>query len=341
MAKKSKKSAPTPKPAKKEKPAPKGTRGMRSGSPSPTSSSPSPARKPIAPAPKVLVVSADDKDKALRIPSLLGTIYTRKAAAVSRRKNAHSERDDLHNQMAELGKEAWEKKHPKYDDYLLLRKRHGEVLDEIKDLADTISGCDSTYDRIAQECSEGRLAFAEMTLEDLIEESAKPAEKGDQMTLDQAAPKDPPGAGSSWRKIIAFKDFFDGKPEKDVRAQFAKIEDLRFGVMPVDNPLVLAGYIRFEFERISAKDSSDATKQRESILPAAPEWFIDGLWRLMDDAVRADGEIHDPENEAHSTDSESTARNLADAARRDPHAWCNLIGGSDAPVNKAVLAFEE
>lgn len=342
MAKKSKKSPPAP--AKKEKAAPKATPAKGSGSPSPSSKRAAPAasvRKPIAPAPKVLVVSADDKDKALRLPSLLASIYARKTAAVSRRKNCHDERDDLHRQIEELGLEARDTKHKKHDDYLQLRKRHGETLDEIAGLAETIKGCDSANDRIGQECAEGRLAFAEMTLEDLIEESSKPAEKGEQMTLDQAGPKVPPGAGSSWRKIMAFKDFFDGHEEKDVRSGFTKLENLRFGIMPVDNPLTLASYIRFEFERITAKDPSDATKQRESILPALPEWFRIGLWNLMDDAVRADGEISDPDDEAHTTDSTSTARALANAAKRDPHAWCNLIGGSDTPLNKSVLAFEE
>lgn len=345
MAKKSKKSPPAP--AKKEKAAPKGggsKTGSRSSTGRPSSSTgnePSGPRKPIAPAPKVLVVSADDKEKALRLPSLLASIYVRKTAAVSRRKNCHDERDDLHRQIEELGLEARDPKHKKHDDYLQLRKRHGETLDEIAGLAETIKGCDSANDRIGQECAEGRLAFAEMTLEDLIEESSKPAEKGEQMTLDQAGPKVPPGAGSSWRKINAFKDFFGGREDKDVRSGFTKLENLRFGIMPVDNPLTLASYIRFEFERISAKDPSDATKQRESILPALPEWFRIGLWNLMDDAVRSDGEISDPDDEAHTTDSTSTARALANAAKRDPHAWCNLIGGSDTPLNKSVLAFEE
>ena len=332
-----KKSPPKPVPAKKEKPAPKATPAKGSGSPSPSSKSPSrpsaeSSRKPVAPAPKVLVVSADDKEKALRLPSLIASIHARKAAAVSRRKNAVDERNNFHGQIEELGLEAREPKHKKHDDYLQLRKRHGEALDEIDSLAETIKGCDAAYDRVALECSEGRLAFAEMTVDEFVESASEPAAGTGQMTLDQAA--GPPGPSASWRKIMAFKDFFAGKAEKDVRLHFGKIEALSVGMIPADNPVQFGAFIDYEFRRLGdALRPQDVTEGRANILPKFPDWFSIGLWALM--GAAAAGELGDKQDEAHTTDADTLCNRLNSAVERDAEAWVKLVG-RDSPINKTI-----
>lgn len=352
MAKKSKKSKPAPKPTKEPKRPKASARGESTGSsPAPKASSgkePTPKGKPgsagstrtgsgpspaIAPAPKVVVVSGEDKETVLRLPSLLGTIYQRKAGAVSRRSNAHKERDDLHNQILELGHEARHKKHAKHQEYQDLRVKHGEVQDLIKALADEINGYECANDDIGRECAEGRLKFAEKSLEELLEEQKKgkpaPAEDGDQMTLDQTKP---PGPNSSWNKIIAFKDFFGGKAVNLVRKHFETIQQLKWGVIPIDNPVTLAAWMNMEFRRIGNKDAAAATQDRAGIMPQAPEWFHDGLWALM--AAAARGELCDG-SEAHALEAENIVNSFRVCVEKDVEAWIKIVG-RDSEVNKLV-----
>lgn len=354
MAKKAKKSAPKPAPKKKEKPGPKdksgtakksaslpgasttsdtgdGSRRKEATSSGTSSSKREPAStSPIEPARKVVVVSGEDQATVLRLPSLLGTLYSRKAAARSKRGNAHKERDDLHNQISDLGLEVRAKKHPKHSDYLELRRRHGEKLDEIKGLADEINAYECAQDDIGRECAEGRLKFAEKSLDELLKDQAtKPkTETNDgQMELGDVVP---PGPNSSWMKIIRFKDFFKGKPEKDVKTHLAVLEQMNWGVVPVGNPVALAGYMNTQFHRIAHADPSAATESRAGIMPKSPEWFMDGLWDLMLAALK--GELGDG-SEAQTLEAENVENAFRAMMEKDIEAWILLVG-RDSDLNK-------
>lgn len=278
----------------------------------------------ITPAPKVVIkVAQGDAEKIERLPSLLGTIHAQKQKAIADRKAAFEDRDALDEQIAELGTEARE---VRTDEYLKLRADLGETEDKIDALDAQIKAANNAYDRVAAECQQGSFKFAELTVDEIMAEAGKKG--GGQMQLAEADAGPTPGVGSSWRRLFAAKpDLFNQEWAK-VAPHFGAIDALKYGVVPVDNLLVLADYIRFEFERL------EKTEYRSSILPKAPEWFRDGLSAMIGHALG--GGYTETGDEAAETDQESMRQRLETAADRDPDAWLALVGGADSDANKAL-----
>jgi hypothetical protein len=313
MAKKSKKSEPAP----KGKPAAK-----EAAKPEP---------KPIQPAPKVVFnIDSAGAEKLERLTSFMGTIYLRKQKYTTDRKAAFENRDATQKELAALGLEAQEARTP---EYLKLRADLGETLDSIATLDALIKACNNSYDKLAGECSEGKFAFAELTIDELLEDASK---KSGQMTLaDLKGNGTLPGPGSSWKKIHAARpDLFGGREWSAVHKFTAKLEDLRAGAIPCDNPLVLANYLVQKFN-----EPDLTTKDRESVLPAAPAWFHQALRAVMAEA--AEGNLGSPDSEEHATDAESMLNRFERCADADPDAWLAIAGGADGAMNKLILAAAE
>ncbi len=326
MAKKSKNSEPAPKgkPAAKEaaKPEPILLPAKVAAKPEP---------KPIQPAPKVVFkIDAEGGEKLERLPSLLGTIYARKQKATADRKAAFDDRDAIETEIAGMGDAA---RNARSSEYLTRCADLTEVLKKITTLETQIKACNNSYDRIASDLSQGKFSFAEVTIDELLDEVGK---KSSQMTLaDLKGDGTLPGPGSSWKKIHAARpDLFGGREWSAVHKFTAKLEDLRAGAIPCDNPLVLANYLVQKFN-----EPDLTTKDRESVLPAAPAWFHQALRAVMAEA--ADGKLGSPDSEEHATDAESMLNRFERCADADPDAWLAIAGGADGAMNKLILAAAE
>jgi len=282
-----------------------------------------PEPRPITPSPKVIVkVDAAGAEKLERLPSLLGTIHARKQAATANRKSAFEDRDAIENELEELGTE---ERDARTADYLSKCADLREVLDKIDGLDLTIKQCVNAYDRVAGECEQGTFKFAEITVDELLAEATK--KSGGQMTFDDAG--GPPGVASSWRRLFAFKpELFDGHEWAKAAPHFGNIEALKVGVVPVDNLLVLADFIRDRFS------SMTETSDRREILPKAPAWFRTGLDRMAAAGLR--GEYDEAGSEPHEADTSSMRGRCEHAVEKDPDAWVDLWGGVDSEANKAL-----
>lgn len=285
-----------------------------------------PEAKPrkVEPAAKVTIKTMTaEGEKVDRLSTILATIHARKTAATANRKAAFEDRNAIDKELAELGKEAETARTPAY---LKLCADLTEVVKKIDKLDAQIKACNNSYDKLAKDCENGTFAFAEKSVDEILAESGK-AKKDPQLTFGG----DPPGVDSSWKQLYQFKpDFWPGKEWAQVGQHFGKIEAMETAGVPADNPLRLAEYIQHQFETLGE------TTDRAGILPAFPDWFTIGLRAQLAAALR--GELSSPDDEAQTTDTESLARRLTDAADRDPDAWVNLCGGSDSPLNQALNA---
>lgn len=289
-----------------------------------TETEPAPEPKTITPAPKVVIkVDAAGAEKLERLPSLLGTIHARKQAATANRKAAFEDRDAIETEIDEMGTEA---RDARTDEYLRRCADLREVLTKIDGLDLTIKQCVNAYDRVASDCEQGTFAFAELTIDELLDEATKKG--GGQMTLDQAEGTGRPGVGAAWRQLYR-SAMFGGKEWAKAAPFFDRIGELKSGVVPCDTPLVFADYIREQFAGLLESGS------RSSLLPKAPEWFRDGLGNLMAAAIR--GEFDEEGNEEHEADRTSMCARLSDADDKDSDAFVKLVGGPDSPWNKALI----
>lgn len=295
---------------------------MTTAAPEKPKTEPKTERK-IEPAPKVVFkIDAEGGEKLGRLPSLLGTIRARKQAATAKRKNAFEDRDSYHEQIEELGTEARDRRTP---EYLELRANLGETLDLIESLDAQIKGCNSAYDRIAEECQQGKLAFAELTVDELLEELGK--KSGGQMTLAQAAEGEGKTAapGALWyAQHEAYPHFWAKKGETPREWGIVKQHVDKLVGIDSESPLKFASWLLMAFKE------NKSTKERVAALPSAPTWFYTGVFDCM--AHHAAGT-----DETEILDASWLADLLKECATVDIDAFLDLCGGRESAAAKVAV----
>jgi len=282
-------------------------------------------RPKIEPAPKVVFkLEAKDAETLTRLPSLLGTIYARKCAHTANRKSAFEDRDALEEEIAELGLEAATSRTP---EYLTKCADLHEVLVRIDLLDAQIKACNNSYDRIAEECQQGKLAFAELTVDELLEEAGK--KSGGQMTLAQAAEGEGKTASpdQTWYHQHEAYGRFWAKGEAPREWGIVKGHtDKLVALEPSGgSPLKFASWLLAAFKK------NKTTKERVAAVPGAPTWFYTGVFDCMAHhaAVTDETEI---------MDASRLADLLKECATVDVDAFLDLCGGRESAAAKVVLS---
>lgn len=113
-----------------------------------------------------------------------------------------------------------------------------------------------------------------------------------------------------------------------VNAHISKVHDLKAGTMVVGTPAAFARFLRVSFEKLKT------TEDRRGILPAAPEWFWDGIMELV--ARHAACELYGRGEASSEKVAAEMLEDLQKAADKDVDAWLHLVGGKGSLLNHTI-----